>query len=78
MARWFADRSDMILILFDAHRLDVSDELMEVLDTVLFFRLLVVTHQLQFDNDVNLNIGSRLRIRIECFFLEGVGRASRS
>lgn len=30
VAHWFAERSDMILILFDAHRLDVGTELIEV------------------------------------------------
>jgi EH domain-containing protein 1 len=29
---WFADRADMILIMFDAHKLDISDELKSVLD----------------------------------------------
>jgi EH domain-containing protein 1 len=32
VVRWFADRADMIIIMFDAHKLDISDELKEVLD----------------------------------------------
>mmetsp|Transcript_10736 Transcript_10736/g.16289 ORF Transcript_10736/g.16289 Transcript_10736/m.16289 type:complete len:543 (+) Transcript_10736:119-1747(+) len=31
---WFADRADMIIIMFDAHKLDISDELKEVLDSL--------------------------------------------
>ena len=34
VARWFADRADMILLLFDAHKLDISDELKEVIEKI--------------------------------------------
>jgi len=30
VCQWFAERADMILILFDAHKLDISDELKDV------------------------------------------------
>jgi len=33
-AKWFADRSDLILLLFDAHKLDVSDEFKQVVETI--------------------------------------------
>jgi len=32
--KWFADRSDLILLLFDADKLDISDELKEVVSTI--------------------------------------------
>ena len=32
--KWFADRSDLILLLFDGHKLDISDELKEVIQTI--------------------------------------------
>lgn len=33
-AKWFADRADLILLLFDAHKLDISDEFKEVVETI--------------------------------------------
>jgi GTPase SAR1 family protein len=32
--KWFAERADMIMIMFDAHKLDISDELKSVLDVL--------------------------------------------
>jgi GTPase SAR1 family protein len=34
VVKWFAERADMIIIMFDAHKLDISDELRMVLDTL--------------------------------------------
>ncbi|CAM9258941.1 unnamed protein product [Ectocarpus sp. 13 AM-2016] len=31
---WFAERADLIVIMFDAHKLDISDELKMVIDTL--------------------------------------------
>lgn len=34
VCQWFAERSDMILLLFDAHKLDISDELKDVITAI--------------------------------------------
>jgi GTPase SAR1 family protein len=34
VARWFAERSDMILLIFDAHKLDISDEFQRVIEVL--------------------------------------------
>lgn len=33
MVKWFADRADMIIIMFDAHKLDISDELKVIFES---------------------------------------------
>mmetsp|Transcript_12724 Transcript_12724/g.16721 ORF Transcript_12724/g.16721 Transcript_12724/m.16721 type:complete len:573 (+) Transcript_12724:285-2003(+) len=32
VCKWFADRADLVLLLFDAHKLDISDEFKEVIE----------------------------------------------
>lgn len=32
--KWFGERADMIIVMFDAHKLDISDELKTVLDVL--------------------------------------------
>lgn len=34
VVEWFADRADMIILLFDAHKLDISDEFQRVIHTI--------------------------------------------
>ena len=34
VCEWFAERADMILLLFDAHKLDISDEFRNVIQTL--------------------------------------------
>ena len=35
VCEWFAQRADMILLLFDAHKLDVSDEFKKVISSAI-------------------------------------------
>ena len=34
MVRWFVQRADRILLLFDAHKLDISDEFKRVINVL--------------------------------------------
>jgi len=34
VVEWFAQRADLILLLFDAHKLDISDEFKSVIESL--------------------------------------------
>ncbi|CAN0475199.1 unnamed protein product, partial [Hapterophycus canaliculatus] len=34
VVKWFADRSDLILLVFDAHKLDMAEEFREVVRAI--------------------------------------------
>lgn len=34
VCEWFADRADLIILLFDAHKLDISDEFKNVINSL--------------------------------------------
>ena len=42
VCKWFAERSDLILILFDAHKLDISDELKTVIESLRFHAAIIL------------------------------------
>ena len=44
---WFAERVDRILILFDAHKLDISDEFKKVLDAMKQYEEKVMTRRIK-------------------------------
>lgn len=33
--KWFAERADLIVIMFDAHKLDISDEMKQVIELMI-------------------------------------------
>ena len=47
---WFAERVDRILILFDAHKLDISDEFKKVLDAMKQYEEKVMTKRRKLAN----------------------------
>ena len=34
LSRWFAERADRIILLFDAHKLDISDEFKSAIEAI--------------------------------------------
>ena len=36
MLKWFAERADRIILLFDAHKLDISDEFKQAIQAIRF------------------------------------------
>jgi hypothetical protein len=55
VCRWYAERSDKILLLFDAHKLDISDEFKRVIEGIAFA------------HSEHCNVNKKKRMCVSCF-----------
>jgi hypothetical protein len=55
VSKWFAERSDLILLLFDSYKLDISDEFKGIIENLK-----------NFDDKVNLSLATSRDLLCSC------------